>query len=310
MKNKILIGSRESKLALYQSNLVIKKLSSLYPDILFEIKKIKTKGDILLNHNIESSIDKGFFVKEIQQKLLNKEIDIAIHSLKDLPVDSIAGLEIPAILKRDNHKDAFLSNENLSISKIKKNAVIATSSNRRKSQLLRLNPEFNIISIRGNVDTRISKMKSGYCDGLVLAAAALERLNLKDNIANYFDSDEMLSAPGQGAIAIESRKNDKTNFLLSPLNHKETYQCIKQEREFLKYLEGGCTAPIGAYAKIQNQKLILEGIVSTFDGRTSIYKKITSDLDSSSNLGIELAKVILKNGGKEVLSTIKQNENK
>ena len=308
MKNKTLIGTRESKLALYQSNLVIKKLSSLYPNISFEIKKIKTKGDILLNHNIESSIDKGFFVKEIQQKLLNKEIDIAIHSLKDLPVDDVSGLEISAILKRDNHKDAFLSNNNFTISKIKKNAVIATSSNRRKSQLLRLNPKFNIISIRGNVDTRISKMRNGYCDGLVLAAAALERLNLKDNIANYFDSDEMLSAPGQGAIAIESRKNDKINQLLSNLNHEETSLCIKQERSFLKYLEGGCTAPIGAYAKIKNEKLILKGIVSTFDGKTSVFNKISSNVNSSSDLGIKLAQLILNNGGKKVLSIIRKHE--
>jgi len=303
--DEIIIGTRVSKLALFQSNLVLNQLKKSFPKILFKLKEIKTKGDFLLNQNIESSIEKGFFVREIQKKLLDKEIDIAVHSMKDLPVEKIKGLQISAILKRGNHRDAFLSRDGMSIYEMSHLSTVATSSNRRKSQLLRINPEINVISIRGNIDTRISKMKKGYCDGLVLAGAGIERLSLNKEITNYFNSKEMLCAPAQGAIAVEIRDDNELYQMTSSLNDQTTSICVNQEREFLKYLKGGCTAPIGAYAEIKNDSMMLKGIVSSLDGKESITDQIKISYNESNNLGVQLAKRILNKGGEQILSKIR-----
>tara|TARA_B100001113_G_scaffold232340_1_gene190879 strand:+ start:199 stop:1119 length:921 start_codon:yes stop_codon:yes gene_type:complete len=304
-KNEIIIGTRASKLALFQSNLVLNRLKEYFPKATFKLKEIKTKGDLLLNQNIESSIEKGFFVREIQKKLLDRKIDIAVHSMKDLPVDQIKGLKISAILKRDNHRDAFLSKDGKSIYEMPHLSTIATSSNRRKSLLLKLNPKIKVISIRGNIDTRISKMKQGYCNGLVLAAAGLERLSLNKEITNYFNSKEMLCAPAQGAIAVEIRDDNELYPMTSSLNHKTTSICVNQEREFLKHLKGGCTAPIGAYAKIKDGLMIIKGIVSSMDGKESITDQIKTSFKKSDNLGVQLAESILSKGGEGILSKIR-----
>ncbi len=303
--NEIIIGTRASKLALFQSNLVLSQLKKSFQKFTFKLKEIKTKGDVLLDQNIESSIEKGFFVREIQKKLLNGEIDIAVHSMKDLPVDQVKGLKISAILKRDNHRDAFLSIDGKPMHEMPPFSIIATSSNRRRSLLLRLNPKIKVISIRGNIDTRISKMKKGYCDGLVLAAAGLERLSLNKEISNYFSSKQMLCAPAQGAIAVEIRDDNELYQMTSSLNHKITSVCVNQEREFLKYLKGGCTAPIGSYAKIKDDFMIIKGIVSSMDGKESIIDQIKSSYKKSDDLGVQLAKRILGNGGDKILSKIR-----
>ena len=191
MTNKIIVGTRDSKLALTQTQKVIQRLNSLYPHIKFEVLKIKTKGDILQDHPIESSIDKGFFVKEIQEMLLKKKIDVAIHSLKDLPVDPIPGLEVSAVIERDDPRDALVLNSKIEFNDDLNNLTISTSSNRRSSQLLKLYPKIKMKTIRGNVDSRIKKMEKGYCDGIVISAAALIRLGLQNKITHTFDMDEM-----------------------------------------------------------------------------------------------------------------------
>ena len=306
MTNKIIVGTRDSKLALTQAKKVIGSLNLSYPNIEFKILKVKTKGDILENHPIESFIGKGFFVKEIQEMLLAKKIDIAVHSLKDLPVDPIPGLELSAILERDDPRDALILNSQLKSNTDLNNLTICTSSNRRKSQLLKLYPNVIIKSIRGNVDTRVKKMENGYCDGIMISAAALFRLGLEDKISHLFENDEIISAPGQGAIALETRGDSiEINKIVKSINHEETSFCVSVERSFLKELEGGCTAPIGAYAEISNNLLSLSGIISSFDGKKYITNQITSQYNNSDKLGIILAKKMLRDGGDKILSEVR-----
>ena len=306
MTNKIIVGTRDSKLALTQANKVITKLNSIYPDLEFKTLKVKTKGDILENHPIESFIGKGFFVKEIQEMLLAKKIDIAVHSLKDLPVDPIPGLELSAILERDDPRDALILSSKFKSKIDLNNLTICTSSNRRKSQLLRIYPNVIIKSIRGNVDTRLKKMEDGYCDGIIISAAALFRLGLVDKISHTFENNEIISAPGQGAIALETREdNIKIKKIVTSINHKNTSLCVNVERSFLKELEGGCTAPIGAFAEINNDVISLKGHISSFDGKKHITNQTASQYNNSDKLGITLAKQMLRDGGDKILSEVR-----
>ena len=306
MTNKIIVGTRDSKLALTQANKVITKLNSIYPDLEFKTLKVKTKGDILENHPIESFIGKGFFVKEIQEMLLAKKIDIAVHSLKDLPVDPIPGLELSAILERDDPRDALILSSKFKSKIDLNNLTICTSSNRRKSQLLRIYPNVIIKSIRGNVDTRLKKMEDGYCDGIIISAAALFRLGLVDKISHTFENNEIISAPGQGAIALETREdNIKIKKIVNSINHKNTSLCVNVERSFLKELEGGCTAPIGAFAEINNDVISLKGHISSFDGKKHITNQTASQYNNSDKLGITLAKQMLRDGGDKILSEVR-----
>ena len=306
MTNKIIVGTRDSKLALTQANKVITKLNSIYPDLEFKTLKVKTKGDILENHPIESFIGKGFFVKEIQEMLLAKKIDIAVHSLKDLPVDPIPGLELSAILERDDPRDALILSSKFKSKIDLNNLTICTSSNRRKSQLLRIYPNVIIKSIRGNVDTRLKKMEDGYCDGIIISAAALFRLGLVDKISHTFENNEIISAPGQGAIALETREdNIKIKKIVTSINHKNTSLCVNVERSFLKELEGGCTAPIGAFAKINNDVISIIGHISSFDGKKYITNQTASQYNNSDKLGITLAKQMLRDGGDKILSEVR-----
>ena len=310
MTKKIIIGSRSSKLALFQSNFVLEKLKKIFPKKKIQIKEIKTKGDILLDQVLDSSIGKGFFVNEIQKKLINKEIDIAVHSIKDLPTENSKDLTISAILKRGNYQDVFIYKKNKkNLLELTSSDTIATSSLRRKVQLKKINPNIKIIDIRGNIDTRILKMNNGYCDGLIIAAAGVERLGMKKIITEYLDSDIMLNAPGQGAIAVETRKNDKEiNSIVSKLDHKETRCCVEAERSFLNELKGGCSTPFASYAFLKNGILTLEGMISSIDGEKYERLKIKSKFDNPIKLGIRLAKKILKNGGEDILNEIKNKK--
>ena len=274
MKNKVIIGSRTSKLALYQTNEVKNELKKNFPDLEVEIKKVKTKGDILLDKPLDRSLDKGYFVKEIQELLIQNKIDIAVHSLKDLPVDKIDELEISAILERANPQDVFLSKKNKKLVNFSDNELIGTTSLRRKAQLLKINPNLQIQDIRGNVDTRIKKMVEGRYDGLVMAAAGIERLKLDKYITEYLDFDLFLNAPGQGAIAVEiNSKNKEVNQLVSTINHERTMICTRYERDFMKRMGGGCNYPIGAYSYFEGSKIFLEGIILSLNGKKSIKHK-------------------------------------
>tara|TARA_Y100000768_G_C23966011_1_gene677901 strand:- start:221 stop:1150 length:930 start_codon:yes stop_codon:yes gene_type:complete len=290
MKNKVIIGTRTSKLALYQTNQVKKELKKNFPDLDIEIIEVKTKGDILLDKPLDRNLDKGYFVKEIQELLIQNKIDIAVHSLKDLPVEELNELKISAILKRGNPQDVFLSRKNKKLSEFNDNELIGTTSLRRKAQLLKLNPKLKIKDVRGNVDTRVKKMIEGKYDGLVMAAAGIERLKLNKHITEYLDFNSFLNAPGQGAIAVETNTNNsQVTKIVSTINHEKTMICTKNERDFMKKMGGGCNYPIGAYAYIQGDKLFLEGIVLSLDGKKSI-KHAVNSLNYNNDLATELSK--------------------
>ena len=303
MKNKLTIGTRSSKLALYQSNLVKSRLEHLYPDITFELLNIKTKGDIMIDKVLDRNIDKGFFVSEIQNMLMKNEIDIAVHSLKDLPVEENNGIKISAILKRGNEKDVFISKNNKKLTDFLKSEKIGTSSLRRKAQLYKRDPNLNVVDIRGNVDTRISKMIEGQYEGLVMAAAGIERLGLDSYITEYLDHEIMLNAPGQGAIAIEINRNNKyAETITLKINDEETMNCTQYERSFMKKLGGGCNSPIGAYSYYSNGEKTIIGTILSLDGTKDISSTISVKSSDESDIGELLANELIKKGALELIN--------
>ena len=303
--NIINIGTRGSKLAIHQTKIVLKKISELYPNIKLNTKVIKTKGDILLDQDLTKVLDKGFFTSEIQEALYANEIDLAVHSLKDLPTTISEKSKIVAILKREDHRDVFVSNHKTPLNYFDNYKKIGTSSLRRKSQLLSINKNLKILPIRGNVDTRIQKMLDGNYDGLVMAAAGVKRLGLEKHITEFFDLDTMLTAPGQGAIAIEIRdSDDELKELLSKLNHDETNMCVSAERSFLKTLGGGCHVPFAAFASIKNEKMKINAFVGSLDGELTIKDCISGNKENYLRLGEEIAQRILVSGGEEIINDL------
>jgi len=303
--NTINIGTRGSKLAIHQTKIVLKKISELYPNIKLNTKVIKTKGDILLDQDLTKVLDKGFFTSEIQEALYANEIDLAVHSLKDLPTTISEKSKIVAILKREDHRDVFVSNHKTPLNYFDNYKKIGTSSLRRKSQLLSINKNLKILPIRGNVDTRIQKMLDGNYDGLVMAAAGVKRLGLEKHITEFFDLDTMLTAPGQGAIAIEIRdSDDDLKKLLSKLNHDETNMCVSAERSFLKTLGGGCHVPFAAFASIKNEKMKINAFVGSLDGELTIKDCISGNKENYLRLGEEIAQRILVSGGEEIINDL------
>ena len=304
MKNKVTVGTRTSKLALFQTNKVIFELKKNFRNIEFEIKEVKTKGDILLNQTLDRNLDKGFFVKEIQQLIIEEKIDIAVHSLKDLPVENDDRLKISAILKRGNPQDVFLSKNKEKLNLFDKNKVIGTTSLRRKAQLLKINPNLTVKDIRGNVDTRINKMLKGEFDALVMAAAGIERLNLDHHITEYFNHDKFLNAPGQGAIAVEhSKNNDRIKEIVKQINHSKSMLCVNHERNFMKTMGGGCNYPIGAYSYFDGDILYLEGIVLSIDGKDYIKDRVSTK-NFNDDLSKELSDKFFKKNVIQIINRI------
>ena len=270
-KTTIRIGTRGSQLALYQANLVKDTLSQTFPNQRFELVIITTKGDKILDVALSKIGDKGLFTKEIEEALFANEIDMAVHSLKDLPTVFPDGAQLGAILKRAEHKDAWVSKDGLMLEQMDERHVVATSSLRRKAQVHRLNPKVKVVDIRGNVETRLRKMSEGHCDAMVMAGAGLIRLGFEKVITSLFEVNDFVSACGQGAIAIEIRELDMPIFdLVQTLHCEDTYLQITAERCLLNELEGGCQIPIGAYATIQNDQLDLIGLVAMPDGTHEI----------------------------------------
>ena len=304
MKNKVIVGTRTSKLALFQTNKVIFELKKNFRNIEFEIKEVKTKGDILLNQTLDRNLDKGFFVKEIQQLIIEEKIDIAVHSLKDLPVENDDRLKISAILKRGNPQDVFLSKNKEKLNLFDKNKVIGTTSLRRKAQLLKINPNLTVKDIRGNVDTRINKMLKGEFDALVMAAAGIERLNLDHHITEYFNHGKFLNAPGQGAIAVEhSKNNDRIKEIVKQINHSKSMLCVNHERNFMKTMGGGCNYPIGAYSYFDGDILYLEGIVLSLDGKDYIKDRVSTK-NFNDDLSKELSDKFFKKNVIQIINRI------
>ncbi len=302
MIKSIKIGTRSSKLALYQSNLVKEKLSSFYPNLNISLVEIKTKGDKIQDRNLDRSIDKGFFVKEIQDQLKDEKIDIAVHSLKDLPVENHQGDFASVILKRGTHNDVFISRNKKKLSDFDHTLKIGTSSLRRKAQLLSINSNLRVDDIRGNVDTRISKMLESKYDGLVMAAAGIERLGLQEYITDYFDTEQMLPAPGQGAISVEvKKKNNEIIDLISKINDDETNLTTHYERSFMNELGGGCNSPIGAYSFISNKKKKITGSILSLDGKKVYKNSLEMDINNDSNIGKLLAYKLIESGADKLL---------
>ena len=302
MIKSIKIGTRSSKLALYQSNLVKEKLSILYPYLNISLVEIKTKGDKIQDRNLDRSIDKGFFVKEIQDQLENGKIDIAVHSLKDLPVENYQNDFASVILKRGTHNDVFISRNKKKLSDFDHTLKIGTSSLRRKAQLLSINSNLRVDDIRGNVDTRISKMLESKYDGLVMAAAGIERLGLQEYITEYFDTEQMLPAPGQGAISVEVKKNNNEIIdLISKINDDETNLTTHYERSFMNELGGGCNSPIGAYSFISNKKKKITGSILSLDGKKVYKNSLEMDINNDSNIGKLLAYKLIESGADKLL---------
>ena len=309
MNKTFIIGTRGSKLALFQSNLVKELLEKNYPKYNFVLKKIKTKGDILIDKALDRKIDKGFFVNEIQKMLINEEIHIAVHSLKDLPVESNENLLISAILKRANPQDVFISKNKKKLEDFTENEIIGSSSLRRKAQLLKLNPKLNVIDIRGNVDTRIKKMERGEYDGLILAAAGIERLGLDNYITEFISNSDILSAPGQGAIAVEIKKdNIQLKKITSSINDEFSRVTTSTERSFMKLMGGGCNYPIAALSTVKNDKILIDGLVINLNGTKLIRSSAEDNINNWHDLSISLANTFYKKGAQAILNEI-DNEN-
>ena len=309
MNKTFIIGTRGSELALFQSNLVKELLEKNYPKYNFVLKKIKTKGDILIDKALDRKIDKGFFVNEIQKMLINEEIHIAVHSLKDLPVESNENLLISAILKRANPQDVFISKNKKKLKDFTENEIIGSSSLRRKAQLLKLNPKLNVIDIRGNVDTRIKKMERGEYDGLILAAAGIERLGLDKYITEFISNSDILSAPGQGAIAVEIKKdNIQLKKITSSINDEFSRVTTSTERSFMKLMGGGCNYPIAALSTVKNDKILIDGLVINLNGTKLIRSSAEDNINNWHDLSISLANTFYKKGAKAILNEI-DNEN-
>jgi hydroxymethylbilane synthase len=328
--NKISIGTRGSKLALWQAEHIKSLLKEFYPDLKVHLVKIKTTGDMILDVPLAQVGGKGLFVKEIEESILRNDVDIAVHSMKDVPTDFPAGLHLSAICEREDPRDAFVSqiqNSKPKIQNFKKlpqGARIGTSSLRRSSQLLNIRPDLQITQLRGNLDTRMRKLDEGQFDAIILATAGIKRLGLKDRITEILPFDVSLPAIGQGAIGIECRADDDvTNEIVGSLDHEETSIAVRAERAFLRKLEGGCQVPIAAYARIEHRAegkeqraqndsslvtrhslLIMDGFVGSVDGQRIIKGHIEGDLNDYESLGNRLAEDLLSKGAKEILAEI------
>jgi hydroxymethylbilane synthase len=306
MKDPIKIGTRGSKLALWQANWVQSVLKQKSPSQAVELVTIKTQGDKILDVPLAKVGGKGLFVKEIEQALLARRIDIAVHSMKDMPADIPEGLYIGAIPERENPLDVFISRSGAGFNELAGGSVIGTSSLRRSAQLHYARPDMVTQPIRGNLDTRLKKLESENFDALVLAAAGVKRLNLEHKITEYLDPELMLPAIGQGALCIEIRKDDSiVGSLVASLDHAATRAAVTAERAFLKRLEGGCQVPIAGHGRISENQFTLTGLVAEVDGTRVIKGEKSGPLNASTSIGIELAEELLAKGADKILEKFK-----
>jgi len=310
-ESRIIIGTRGSRLALAQSEFVKSLLEQTYPKIKVELKIIKTKGDIIQNTPLAKIGDKGLFTKEIEDALINNEIDMAVHSMKDLPTKLPKGLKIGAILKREEPRDAFVSKKYQRFTDLPAGAVVATSSLRRRVNVLMNRPDIKLVDIRGNVDTRLRKLVRFDYDGMLLAVAGLRRSGYDSEITEIIGEDVMLPAVAQGALGIEIRtKDEMMSNLLSLISDESTTRCVIAERAFLRTLEGGCQVPIGALAQIEDEKIVLKGIVSDLDGEPYFRGNLEGELGQGEKIGRKLAEQLLNQGAKQILEKIYREHRK
>ena len=302
---KIIVGTRQSALALTQTKWVISQLESLGLPFEFEIKKIVTKGDKILDVTLSKVGGKGLFVKEIEQALLDKEIDMAVHSMKDMPSFLPEGLTIGCVPKRVDARDVLISRSGQSIDELPQGAIIGTSSLRRSAQLLAYRPDFQIKWIRGNIDTRIRKLQEEEYDAIILAAAGIERMEWKGQVTQFIPIEISLPAVGQGALGIECREEDGDLLdLLSRFSHPETFTSVKAERAFLNTLEGGCQVPIGAYATTVDNQISLTGLVASPDGKLILKEDIQGS--DPEQMGRTLGNSLKEKGADDILDRVRK----
>lgn len=307
-KQKLVVGTRSSQLALWQADFVIGELAKKYPELVVEKRLMTTKGDKILNAPLAKIGGKGLFTKELETAMLEGEIDIAVHSLKDMPVVVPEGLVITAITQRADPGDAFVSHKYESFRQLPAGAKVGTSSLRRKAQLLHARPDLQIEDLRGNVNTRLRKMEEENFDGIILACAGLKRLGFGDKIRQVLPQTMCLPAVGQGALAIECRQADKeTRELLEFLNDRCTRLCTEAERGFLATVEGGCQVPVGVHAVSAETGIRVEAVIASLDGSTLLRDALEAEVKNAQEaraVGVSLAEKLLARGGREILRSI------
>ncbi|MGD1993364.1 MAG: hydroxymethylbilane synthase [Anaerolineae bacterium] len=301
-KDTIRIGTRGSDLALWQTEWVVDRLRALHPAVDFEITEIRTTGDRVRDRPLFQAGTVGLFVKELEAALLDGEVDLAVHSLKDMPSRVTPGLTIAAVPEREDPRDALVSRWGHTVDALPQGARVGTSSRRRAAQLLALRPDLEILDIRGNVDTRLRKAEAEPYDAIVLAVAGLRRLGKGDRITQIIPPEVMLPPAGQGALAVEIRADDKrTQALVAPVDHLETRRAVTAERAFMARLRGGCHVPIGAFAVVDQETLWFRGLVSSVDGQTMLHGGCRGPLARPEDLGAALAEDLLAKGAEELL---------
>ncbi len=310
MKREIIVGTRESALAMWQTNWVVEKLQALNPNFVFKIVKMKTKGDKILDVALAKIGDKGLFTKELEKAMLKGDIDMAVHSLKDMPTKLPAGLKIGAVCQREHPGDVLISRMGQKLAEMPKGARIGTSSLRRCAQLLNYRPDLQLESLRGNLNTRMEKLQAQQLDGIILAAAGVIRMGWEGRITEYIPYDVCLPAVGQGAICVEIRADDRDiEDLVRTINHRDTELATTAERALLRKLEGGCQVPIGALAEVHQEELHLEAAVLSLDGTNSVRLKMSGHKEQAEQIGIKLAERLLANGADKILEQVrKENE--
>ena len=305
MKNQIIIGTRGSKLALWQADYIERRLREEYSGLSVTQKRVTTKGDRILDVPLAKIGGKGLFTKELEEEMLSGTIDLAVHSLKDMPAKVPDGLVIAAVTKRLDPGDALVSNRFSSFEELPKGARVGTSSLRRRAQLLCARPDLEMLDLRGNVNTRLRKLDEGEYDAIVLAVAGLKRLGFADRIRQVLPRDMVLPAVGQGALAIETRADDKeTRDMLAFLRDDDTICCTEAERSFLARVEGGCQVPVGVYATAEGDGLNVEAVIASLDGQRFYRGNVKGTRKDAAKLGENLAEKLLDEGGAEILKEL------
>lgn len=294
MKRLIRVGSRESKLAMVQTEWVIDEIKKKHPEIEFEIVGIKTSGDIILDRTLDKIGGKGLFIKELENALLNKSIDIAVHSMKDMPAELPDELTIAAVSKREDPRDVLVASNCVTLEQLENGAVVGTSSVRREVQVLSKRPDLQFKTLRGNVLTRLNKLLNKEYDAVILAAAGLKRLGLEERCVQYFNVNEIIPAVGQGILAIETRKDDDVGYLMDSVHCEESQLAVDAERTYMIKLNGGCTTPIAAHAVIEGDVMKLYGMLASEDKSFACRAFTQGDKKEAVKLGVKLADMILE----------------
>ncbi|MFZ3170823.1 MAG: hydroxymethylbilane synthase [Carboxydocellales bacterium] len=306
MTREIVIGTRDSALALWQTNWVLENLSKLHPGYKFRVIEMKTQGDKILDVALAKIGDKGLFTKELEMAMIKGEIDLAVHSMKDMPTNLPAGLVIGAICRREEAGDALIGRSAKSLQQLRPGARVGTSSLRRRAQLLNVRPDLQIEDLRGNLNTRIAKLEGQDLDAIILAAAGVKRMGWEDKISERIPFAVSLPAVGQGSVGIEIREDDEEiQRLVKTLEHRESSIAIKAERAMLRTLEGGCQIPIGALGKVDGNQLELEGVVASLDGKELLRTSIVGSTDYPEELGAQLANKLIAMGADKILISVR-----